>query len=97
MARGAHVGGAFRGGRRRRPLGGAVPRRALVAAIVFVWSAPVGAEGDLYRWVDESGRVHYSNAPSRIESRTAPERIEDRAAPPAAGATGTPGDRGAAG
>jgi hypothetical protein len=31
-----------------------------------------GANGDIYRWVDEDGQVHYSNAPSRMQSREEP-------------------------
>jgi hypothetical protein len=38
---------------------------------VLLGASATGA-ADIYRWVDEDGQVHYSNAPSRMESREEP-------------------------
>jgi hypothetical protein len=42
-----------------------------LAGLLAVVSA-AGANGDIYRWVDENGQVHYSNVPSRMQSREEP-------------------------
>jgi hypothetical protein len=55
---------------------------ATLAVLVAVSVA--GASGDIYRWVDENGQVHYSNAPSRMQSREEPVLVPvPSGAPPA--------------
>jgi len=47
---------------------------ALVAAVVALIATTCSAT-DFYSWVDESGRVHYSNAPSEVPAGTAATRV----------------------
>jgi len=66
MAGGARVKKSDRG----RGCGRVIVLAASLAVVVAV--PAVGASGDIYRWVDEDGRVHYSNVPSRMQSREEP-------------------------
>jgi len=47
---------------------------ALVAAVVALIATTCSAT-DFYRWVDESGRVHYSNAPSEVPAGKSATRV----------------------
>ena len=44
-----------------------------LAALLLLLALPVQA-GELYRWVDRSGKVHYSDAPPPPEARQVEER-----------------------
>jgi hypothetical protein len=65
-------------------------RRAAAVTLVLAIAAALGPPataaraGDIYRWVDESGREHYSNAPSRVQSSEPAERVPMPAVPPSA-------------
>ncbi|MDZ7787734.1 MAG: DUF4124 domain-containing protein [Halofilum sp. (in: g-proteobacteria)] len=51
--------------------------RALVA-FVLLW-APAAGAGELHRWVDEGGDVHYTDAPPPESARSAgPDEAEDK-------------------
>ena len=46
---------------------------AIVAVVALI--ATTCSATDFYSWVDESGRVHYSNAPSEVPAGTAATRV----------------------
>lgn len=67
---------------------------AAAAALAVLVVVSVAAAGDIYRWVDENGEVHYSNAPSRMQSREEPVRVPVPAETPAASEQLAPEDGG---
>jgi soluble lytic murein transglycosylase-like protein len=58
---------------------GAGKARALVLAAVVALAA--GAEAGVFRFVDEAGNVHYTNAPPDVRYRRLPGYRDDRPAP----------------
>jgi len=65
-----------------------------VATLAVLLAVSVaGASGDIYRWVDENGQVHYSNAPSRMQSREEPVLVPVPSGAPAA-SEGLPAEEG---
>lgn len=67
---------------------------ALVALVLLpVLALPLAASAQLYEWVDEQGRRHFTDDPNRIPEQyrqQTPERLPPR--PPAAGGRATPGE-----
>jgi hypothetical protein len=58
----------------------------VVAVVVAVLTASVGWAGEIYRWVDEQGVVHFADVPPpnvRGETRNMPDRPTTAAPPPA--------------
>ena len=58
-----------------------MPRVSLLAALLILPLPGMAAAGDIYRWVDEYGQVHYGDTPSGLspEARELPKRVEPRA------------------
>ena len=55
-----------------------------LAVAAGAWWGELAQAGELYRWVDESGRVHYSDQPPPPEVRSQAERRRLGDKPPAA-------------
>jgi glutaredoxin len=59
-------------------------RGVLLSVCLIAW-LPVAQAGDLYRWVDSSGKVHYGDAPppdaAQIETRKFPDTPADGSLP----------------
>ncbi len=50
-----------------------MPRSALLAALLAVFCAPAAARGDLYKWVDASGRFHVTDDLSQVPPKHRPD------------------------
>ena len=50
-----------------------MPRSALLAALLAVFCAPAAARGDLYKWVDASGRFHVTDDLSQVPPEHRPD------------------------